>query len=387
MNRIVTLIFRFETPGGNPAVKTHLSALFTIIPLALLAASCSYFPIAAVTPGPDLAATNRALKEAVNKLAAESTIQAAAEIAKKTVDAIPEFTQTPYVITATTQATAGETVTPAPTEPPAAEDTATPAPVDPAQQIKERVRAANILVYDNPDEKLRLVPRLNKAIAASNFSGGNVVYTGNYLGNFDRLLRSQNWDLVVLAVESRDTVDLGKLGLLDPINQHLARGGALIVETWNLDEDPSALAGLALNVCNAHIEKDWHRGNETDDANGDSESDAAGGYAFADFIIYPSQSAGDIFTTPEKVNLPLRPTIFWEGDAGDLIRIDPGGDSISLAGLPSQDPNNYSLLTSCLGGRMILQTFSTHDYPVTETLRLWENMMNYTLTNAFLQQQ
>jgi len=159
------------------------------------------------------------------------------------------------------------------------------------------------------------------------FSGGSVVNTSNYLGNFDRLLRTQTWDLVVLSVESRDRVEIGSLGVLDPISNHIARGGALIVETWNLDEDQSALAGLLLNVCGARVEKDWHR---------------AENYTYADFLIPAIKADSPVFSKPYAIAMPLRPTVFWPGDAGDLLRLDAPGNSKILAGVLSSDPNYFA---------------------------------------------
>jgi hypothetical protein len=255
---------------------------------------------------------------------------------------------------------------------------ASPAPelAVPVQSETDTIKGADVLVYEDPDADLRLLMRVNKAIENFDFEGGDVVYAGNNLPLFTRELEENDWDLVIMAVESRWTVDLGDLGLLNPITEHLESGGALIVETWNLDEDDSALGELLLDVCNAHVEKDWHRDNDMDDLNR------------ADFAILPNPSAGiNIFTGPYRTfNEPLDPTLFWNGDAGDLIRLDDESDNEILAGLQSDDADNYGLLTSCLNGRMILQTLSTHDYSIYETNLLWQNMIYYTLDHYFAQQ-
>ena len=350
-------------------MKTRLPIPLIVFILFALTLACAVTPPAAALPeGPDLAATNLALQVTVNALAIQSTSQADAKMAVEATLQTPQDTQTPLVITATLEPTLPPTETPLPSETPTPDITATFNPVELTRQIEARIKAANVLIYDEPDGQGRLVPRISKAVAAMGFSGGNVVNTSNYLGNFDRLLRTQTWDLVVLSVESRDRIEIGSLGVLDAISNHIARGGALIVETWNLDEDQSALAGLLLNACNAHVEKDWHR---------------AQNYTYADFLIPAFKADSPVFSKPYAIAMPLRPTIFWPGDAGDLLRIDPSGSSKILAGVLSSDPNNYGVLTSCLDGRMILQTFSTHDYSLYETVHLWQNMMQYTLTNYF----
>jgi hypothetical protein len=37
-----------------------------------------------------------------------------------------------------------------------------------------------------------------------------------------------------------------------------------------------------------------------------------------------------------------------------------------------------------MDGRVILQTFSSHDYPTNDMVALWQNYIVYTLTNHFL---
>lgn len=353
-------------------MKNRLPVLLVVFMLMTLILACAVTPPTAPAPAaPDLAATNLALQITVDALAAQSTSQAAAKLAVESTLQAPQDTQTPLVITATFEPTLPPTETPLPTETATPAITATLNPVEFTRQIEARIKAANVLIYDEPDGQGRLIPRISKAVADLGFSGGSVVNTSNYLGNFDRLLRTQTWDLVVLSVESRDRTEIGSLGVLDPISDHIARGGALIVETWNLDEDQSALAGLLLNACNAHVEKDWHR---------------ASNYTYADFLIPALKADSPVFTKPYAISMPLRPTVFWPGDAGDLLRLDGSGNSKILAGVLSSDPNNYGLLTSCLDGRMLLQTFSTHDYSLYETTHLWQNMMQYTLTNYFASQ-
>ncbi|NPV78055.1 MAG: hypothetical protein HPY59_16975 [Anaerolineae bacterium] len=353
-------------------MKTRLPVLLVVFTQIALTIACAVAPPAVITPtGPDLAATNLALQATVNALAAQSTSQAIAKIAAESTLQAPQDTQTPLVITATFEPTLPPTETPLPSETATPAVTATLNAVEHTRQIEARIKAANVLIYDEPDGQGRLVPRISKAVAAMGFSGGNIVNTSNYLGNFDRLLRTQTWDLVILSAQSRDRVEIGSLGVLDPISNHIARGGALIVETWNLDEDQSALAGLLLNVCGARVEKDWHR---------------AENYTYADFLIPALKADSPVFSRPYTIAMPLRPTVFWPGDAGDLLRLDATGSSKILAGVLSSDPNNYGLLTSCLDGRMVLQTFSTHDYSLYETVHLWQNMMQYTLANYFSSQ-
>ena len=340
-------------------MKQRLPALIATLLVFILVISCDYLGLTNNTSSPDLAATNAALEAMIVEMAAQNTIEASAK--EMVTDTAQPETQTPVVVTATGEATLSQTET---------QQVSPTATVDIDAQIKSLIKTANVLIYDDPDADLRLVPRVNKAVQEFGFNGGYVVDASNRPGTFDSMLRSQEWDLVILAVESRETVDIGDAVPLTPILEHINRGGALIVETWNLDEDESALGGLLLSVCEAHVEKDWHREE-------DEERD--------EFVVYEFPGAGDFFKTPKTVTMPMNPTFFWEGDAGDFIRLDQSssGKSRILAGELSPDRNNYGLMTSCLDGRMVLQTFSTHDYPLYETVRIWQDTMYYTLYNYF----
>jgi hypothetical protein len=41
------------------------------------------------------------------------------------------------------------------------------------------------------------------------------------------------------------------------------------------------------------------------------------------------------------------------------------------------------LITACIEGRVIIQTFSDHDYHRSDIQALWENYVTYVLTNHF----
>lgn len=352
-------------------MKRHSLALFSLFAFVLLMPAC--IPSQPATPAVDTQSTLQALQNTQIALAFQLTTIAGSPPTALPKEVPEEPSPTPIVVIATqpepptAEPTATETEIPLPTETLTPVPTQTPDAAELTRQFEARILSANVLVYDEPDAQGRLVPRLGKALEGMRFSGGNIANTNNYLGNFDRLLRNGGWDLVIMAVESRDRTELGNLGVLDGIMNHVNSGGALIVETWNLDEDQSALGQFMLSICNAHVEKDWHH--------------ATGHYI--DFYIPALSPASPVFNKPNSVTMPLQPSIFWPGDAGDLIRINPNGQNRILAGLLSDDPNNYGLLTSCLDGRVILQTFSTHDYPLYDTVRLWQNMMYYTLSNKF----
>ena len=60
-----------------------------------------------------------------------------------------------------------------------------------------------------------------------------------------------------------------------------------------------------------------------------------------------------------------------------------GGDAVLLAGLSSRPSPGEGVLATCMQGRVIIQTFSDHDYRQEEIIPLWQNYIHYTLKNHF----
>ena len=349
-------------------MNQQIPILINLIAICLATASCSILP---GVGNPDeakyLVATNEALELTLSAVEAQGTSAAEQADLAAQQQALAD-TPTPLVITATPE----PTLPPTATLPPAATPTALPPTPDTVMltsQFQARMRAANVLVYEQPDEDGRLLPRLGYALDGMGFTGGLVVNAVNSLGTFDQHLRNFTWDLVIISVESRETTQLGKLGLMEPLMNHVTNGGALIVETWNLDEDQSSTAGYLMSLCTARVENDWHRPDSS--------------YNPMLFAIQARDQANPIFNKPNRINLPVGPTVFWEGDAGDLIAVQPGGKSYIVAGLAGSNTYNYGYITSCNRGKFILQTFSSHDYPLFETVHLYQNYMDYVLTNRF----
>ena len=68
--------------------------------------------------------------------------------------------------------------------------------------------------------------------------------------------------------------------------------------------------------------------------------------------------------------------------SGDYVRVT-GGDAVIVAGGYPSTPSDYGLITTCIEGRVIIQTFSDHDYHREDIQALWENYVTYVLTNHF----
>jgi hypothetical protein len=74
---------------------------------------------------------------------------------------------------------------------------------------------------------------------------------------------------------------------------------------------------------------------------------------------------------------------FWANQAGDKLNLGGSGDAVMLAGLSGKQSPGEGVLASCMGGRVIIQTFSDHDYRQGEVIPLWQNYIHYTLKNHF----
>lgn len=71
--------------------------------------------------------------------------------------------------------------------------------------------------------------------------------------------------------------------------------------------------------------------------------------------------------------------VMWYGDVGDLIKINPGSNGVLLGGTQPKEYASYGLIANCLDGRMIWQTFSTHDYKTQDMINLWQNYITSAL--------
>ena len=63
----------------------------------------------------------------------------------------------------------------------------------------------------------------------------------------------------------------------------------------------------------------------------------------------------------------------WEGDVGDLVELQGGSTAKILASRTMDQAEADGLITSCMDGWVILQTFDIHDYPTYNMSALWEN--------------
>jgi hypothetical protein len=185
--------------------------------------------------------------------------------------------------------------------------------------------------------------------------------TGSYSGHFMEYLNSgTKYDLIIVGAEAKDRIS-GEFW--DVINTRLTRDKtALIAEVWYLDTEASGPISKILSGCGIRYQKD---------------------YSLAD-SIYWWDPTHPIFNEPNTVLPLLHYNRYWDNQTGDQIRLGGSGDAVLLAGLTAKKSNQEGVLASCYDGRVIIQTFSDHDYDQADIIPLWENYIHYTLKNHFL---
>lgn len=242
-----------------------------------------------------------------------------------------------------------------PPPPPAASDIPQPIPT-PTQDVEARIRAANVLVYENTDE-YGIGMWIQDALEGM---GIKYTQTGSYSGHFMEYLNSgKKYDLIIVGAEAKDRIS-GEFW--DVINTRLTRDkAALIAEIWYLDREANGPIAKILSGCGVSYRKDYDL----------AES------------IYWWDPTHPVFNEPNTVLPLIHYNRYWANQTGDQIRVGGSGNATMLAGLSSK-PSNEGVLASCYEGRVIIQTFSDHDYAQADIISLWQNYIHYTLKNHFL---
>lgn len=240
----------------------------------------------------------------------------------------------------------------------------------PTVDMKEKIRRANVLIFEDiwGTSGLSGNRRVSQAVQALNFSGGKVVNTGDALGDFkSQLLSGTPWDIVVISAESHNEV---KGEFWEYIKPLVDKKVAVVAELWYMNQINRGLIMPLLSECGIDVQSNWYRDENK--------------YNILDYSILNYDPSHPIFNTPNSgISLTNPSNIWWFGDVGDLVKQDVGGDAQILAGISYANKSDHGLITSCIEGRVIFQTFCTHDYSPKQTVALWQNYIVYTLTKHF----
>ena len=256
--------------------------------------------------------------------------------------------------------------TAAPTDPPPPTDTPEPVATDPPPtdapaNIDEMIKESNILLFENVT-KIPLPRYIEQALNNLGL-GRNYVDVKDAPGNFKaQLLSGTDWDLIVVGVEARSSIE-GEF--FDYFNDQVNKGTGLVIELWDLDEIAGAKATSFLTNCGIKVQGDWYDPPMT------SRS------------IWWLYGEHPVFHEPNEGMSLVNYSPYWSGDAGDLLKTIPGSDAILLAGTYAQEKSSHGLLAVCHDDRVIVQTYSSHDYRQDDVVRLWENYIYNALRAHF----
>jgi len=258
---------------------------------------------------------------------------------------------------------------PAPTQPPAIQPTLPPPPTAivatdapqlptpvPTQDVEALIKNAKVLVYENTDE-YGIGMWIQDALDGM---GLKYTQTGSYSGHFMEYLNSGvKYDLIIVGAEAKDKIS-GEFW--DVVNTRLARDkAALIAEVWYLDTEATGPINKILSGCGVRYRKDYQLATS----------------------IYWWDPTNPVFNEPNTVLPLVHYNRYWGNQTGDQIMVGGSGNATMLAGL-SAKKSDEGVLASCYDGRVIIQTFSDHDYSEASILPLWQNYIHYTLKNHFL---
>ena len=242
-----------------------------------------------------------------------------------------------------------------PAAPATVEAQPTPA-ITPTADVETLIQSANVLVYENTDAR-GIGMWIQDAL---NGLGVQYTQTGSYSGHFMENLNSgTKYDLIIVGAEDKDKIS-GEFW--DVINARLVRDkAALIAEIWYLDREAYGPISQILSGCGIRYQKD---------------------YPVAESIYWwvPDHP---VFNEPNTVVPLIHYNRYWSNQTGDRIRVGSGGQATLLAGLSAQPASDGAVLATCYEGRVIIQTFSDHDYDKNEIVPLWQNYIYYTLKNHF----
>ncbi|MGB9639833.1 MAG: hypothetical protein ACPL4H_02910 [Anaerolineales bacterium] len=230
---------------------------------------------------------------------------------------------------------------------------------------------AKILLYEDIAQNTSGLERyVKRALDEAGYHYMDIKGDQNQLKS--QILGNVQWDLIIISAEVN-----GKIpgDYFEYLVNHFQRGSALIIEMWDLDDILYGKIGMIpkvkwlMDTCGVELQSDWYSPEVRD--------------------VWALQPQHAVWSSPNRVGDLKNVGIIWRGDIGDLLKIkrvnnQVVGDAVFLVGLTPANNSLNGLLTTCVNGRLVLQTFDTHEYERAEMIKLWQNYVYHTLNNHFL---
>ncbi len=106
-----------------------------------------------------------------------------------------------------------------------------------------------------------------------------------------------------------------------------------------------------------------------------------------DVVLYPysAASSSPIMNDPNRGLSFTKSLYTWlfSGDLGSLMALTGKGDAAFLLGRSPKNEVKDGALATCMGGQLILQTFSSHSFSYNTLYPLWENYITNALRWRF----
>jgi hypothetical protein len=249
-------------------------------------------------------------------------------------------------------------VQPVVTQPPVQQPTNQPPPTvpqpTPTKDLQTRIKNAKVLAYEDS----MAVPLRPWVKPTLDMMGLNTTYTADIGDLMNYLNSGTKWDLIIIAAEARGDVQGEFFDVITP--KVTNDKTALILEMWYLSNIAVGRINQLMTKCGIQFEK----------VRGAVES------------IYTLKPEHPVFTTPNSSFGLTNYDTTWLDKGGDYVKVTGGDAQILAGGFPSRT-SDYGLITTCIEGRVIIQTFSDHDYHQGDIQSLWENYITWVLTNHF----
>ena len=232
----------------------------------------------------------------------------------------------------------------------------------PPEELDSRIQSAKLLLYEDMANRTDTIRYIKAALDRMGLDykddGGAIGWLKNDLltGTPD----GQPWDLIIISAEERSNV---RGEFFNYIIQALDQGSSMIIETWILERSYSDASAL-LSRCGVEFQANLS------------------GTPLRMFILDPENP---VMKEPNN-NLNLSDLeSFWSGDIGDQMKKATDGDAKLLVGLKPGEVNSSGTIIVCMDNRLILQTYSTHNFGRKTAEALWENYIYYLLKSRFSQ--
>jgi hypothetical protein len=235
--------------------------------------------------------------------------------------------------------------------------------VEEIQDLELKLKSSKILLFEDMSGS-RQIRYVKKAL---DDAGYYYLDVGSAKGWFkSQLLSQEDWDLIIVAAEARRNFG-GEY--FQYIHDKVRQGSGAIIEFWNIDDAPLGKIKPLLDDCGVKLQSDWY------------EPDMR--------ALFWLQNDHPILNEPNEMPAKLReaPSL-WRGDIGDMLEIkstsgQPAGDAILIAGTNGLWKTDHGALAVCLDGRVILQTFGSHDYSMDDMVQLWQNYIYNSLKSHY----